>query len=425
MKKLYNLWILALTMVWATACTPEVDDVFDHSAASRINEAIANCQKILKSASNGWVLNYYPATTKEYGGYTMLIRFTEGGQAEVSCDLFKADKKGTGLYDVVNSSGPMLTFNTYNEIFHFFTEPANTLGIGENGTGMEGDSDFLILSCTEQEVVLKGKKTGNKMSMHPLAEGVAWIDYLTGIKKITSEAYPALYEVVINDQVQYTVTQRYHNFILENADGSQVNLPFHYTQEGISFNESLSLSTLNVKNLRWDKDNMRFTSDQLMIRAKTLPETYSRYNKYLGEYIFLYNNGNTTVPVTLEEELFNESYIMKGFPMDIRVRYKATTGSIEITAQPLTDNAKLYAWSLNNEGYLTNTQGVGMEGYLEVSQSGNQSIQTVTLKDNGVWKNYLCDSFVVLDDTTGSTVLQLGYVNGFMRQITEEENPQP
>lgn len=92
--------------------------------------------------------------------------------------------------------------------------------------GMEGDSDFLILSCTSDEVVLKGKKTGNKMIMHPLPENVAWEDYLQSVKQITNEAYPAAYEVVIDGVIQYTVTQRYRKFILENADGSQVNLPF-------------------------------------------------------------------------------------------------------------------------------------------------------------------------------------------------------
>ena len=39
------------------------------------------------SAGNGWVLNYYPAATKAYGGYTMLIRFHKEGTADVSCDL--------------------------------------------------------------------------------------------------------------------------------------------------------------------------------------------------------------------------------------------------------------------------------------------------------------------------------------------------
>lgn len=56
MKKIYNLWILALILIGAGACTSEVDDVFDQSAANRINQSIAEYQEVLRSAGNGWVL---------------------------------------------------------------------------------------------------------------------------------------------------------------------------------------------------------------------------------------------------------------------------------------------------------------------------------------------------------------------------------
>lgn len=55
MKKIYNLWILALILIGAGACTSEVDDVFDQSAANRINQSIAEYQEVLRSAGNGWV----------------------------------------------------------------------------------------------------------------------------------------------------------------------------------------------------------------------------------------------------------------------------------------------------------------------------------------------------------------------------------
>lgn len=421
MKKLYNLCIMVCMMIWAGACTPEVDDAFDKPAANRINEAIAEYKEVLHSATNGWVLNYYPSTTKEFGGYTMLLRFTEEGKVEASCDLFEADKLTSSLYDITNSAGPMLTFNTYNDVIHFFSEPANAMGIGQNGTGMGGDADFLIISCTPEEVILKGKKTGNKMTMHPLPENTVWKDYLTTIKSITSSAYPALYEVVIDGKVQYTVTQRYRNFILENADGSQINLPFHYTTEGICFGEKLALSTLQVKDLHWDQQNMQYTSDHLAIRAKELPKNYTRYKDYAGDYIFIYYNQSKQVKVTLEEELFNESYIMKGFPLDIRIRYKAATGAIGIEYQELSDNKRLLPWALNEEGYLGTTEGSGMEGYMTESTEAGKKYQSIVLEDNGVWGSKTCDSFIAIDNTTGKDVFQIVFAAGFIREIPDGE----
>ena len=174
---------------------------------------------------------------------------------------------------------------------------------------------------------------------------------MQSVKQITNEAYPAAYEVVIDGVIQYTVTQRYRKFILENADGSQVNLPFHYTPEGISFDEPLSLATLDVKELRWEQGSMSFTDDKVTIRARELPKTYSRYEKYIGEYFFVYYQGNTMLPVTLEEELFNESYLMKGLPFDMRIRYNAVAGSISLEYQMLPDGIVLVPWTLQGGGY--------------------------------------------------------------------------
>lgn len=39
------------------------------------------------------------------------------------------------------------------------------------------------------------------------------------------------------------------------------------------------------------------------------------------------------LPVTLEEELFNESYLMKGLPFDMRIRYNAVAGSISLNTK--------------------------------------------------------------------------------------------
>lgn len=233
--------------------------------------------------------------------------------------------------------------------------------------------------------------------------------------------------MVIDGVIQYTVTQRYRKFILENADGSQVNLPFHYTPEGISFDEPLSLATLDVKELRWEQGSMSFTDDKVTIRARELPKTYSRYEKYIGEYFFVYYQGNTMLPVTLEEELFNESYLMKGLPFDMRIRYNAVAGSISLEYQMLPDGIVLVPWTLQGGGYLSQTQGVGMEGYMEEKAAPNPGdshledvTQTVILQDNGMWGKFLCDSFVAIDNNTGKDVLQLAYVTGFFRTFTQQ-----
>ena len=76
---------------------------------------------------------------------------------------------------------------------------------------------------------------------------------------------------------------------------------------------------------------------------------------------------------------------------------------------------------------MSQTQDVGMEGYMEEKAAPNPGdshledvTQTVILQDNGMWGKFLCDSFVAIDNNTGKDVLQLAYVTGFFRTFTQQ-----
>lgn len=409
MRKIYSIWFLLALLAFA-ACSPEEDDLFDKSAAERIDEAIKQDLSVLRGAKNGWVMEYYPSPTKMYGGYTFLVSFGEDWKANVMCDFF-ADGEGVkSEYEVKQSAGVMLTFDTYNEIFHFFSEPSNYLGIGEQGEGMEGDYEFLILECTPEKVVLKGKKTGNKMLMTPLPENEEWAHYMGTVKQIAKEAYPALYDVKVGENVEYTVTQRYHKFVLVNKDGSEKDLPFVYTVEGIKFSEPVTIGGQDVQSLVWDSETMAYANNNIRIVAQELPAGYKKYEELLGEYIFVYGDGNDSAPILLREELFNHSFIMEGFPMDIRVVFKADKGVIGIESQPLEGSVYLCPWALgaSGSGPLTNMSGTGMVGQ-------NLSNGSILLKDNGVWGN-VADSFIAYDLASGSSIFQIAYVVGMIKQ---------
>ena len=51
-KKLYNIFMLLVGVVSFAACTPEVDDAFDQSAAERVEMKMKECREVLTSAPN-------------------------------------------------------------------------------------------------------------------------------------------------------------------------------------------------------------------------------------------------------------------------------------------------------------------------------------------------------------------------------------
>lgn len=409
MKKLYSICFLLVLLTFAS-CSPEEDDLFNQSAAERIDEAIKQDLSILRGAKNGWLMEYYPSPTKMYGGYTFLVSFAEDGQATVMCDFFAADKSTKSQYEVKQSAGVLLTFDTYNEIFHFFSEPSNFLGIGESGKGMEGDYEFLIIECTPEKVILKGKKTGNKMLMTPIPENVEWTQYMAAIKQVAKDAYPALYDVKVGDKTEYTVKQRYHMFVLANKDGSEKNLPFVYTAGGIKFSEPITIGDQQVQSLAWNNENMSYSHDKISIEAQELPVGYTKYEKFLGDYTFVYDDGYKQTAVTLREELFNYSFIMEGFPMDIRVVFKADKGVLGIESQPLEGSVYLCPWALGDAGSgpLTNLSEAGMEGV-------NLANGSILFQDNGVWGD-ITDSFIAYDLVNGTSIFQIVYVVGMVKK---------
>lgn len=403
MKKIYSVCFLFALLAFVS-CSPEEDDLFDKSAAERIDAAIKEDLAILRGAKNGWVMEYYPSETRMFGGYTILVDFNEDGTADVSCDLFEYDKVVSSQYEVKQSTGPVLTFDTYNEIFHFFSEPSNFLGIGDTGKGMEGDYEFLIVDCTPEQVVLKGKKTGTKMIMTPMPENVQWIEYLTNVKAVAKGAYPALYDVKVGGETHYTVKQEHHIFILENKDGSQEKLPFVYTAEGIKFYEPLTIGGHQVQFLNWNEETMAYSNENITIQAQELPAGYKKYEDFLGSYQFVYNSKKV---VTLREELFNSSFIMEGFPMDIRVIYNADKGVISLVTQVLEGSIYLCPWALDAGGSLTNMSGAGLIGI-----NGPNGI--ILFEDNGVWGK-VTDSFIAYDLTQGESVFQIPYIQGMVK----------
>ena len=400
-----------LAVVLLTACTSEVDDVFDKTASERIEETLAADLAVLRSAANGWAMQYYPSATREYGGFTMLVSFGADGKARVSCDeFFDIDKVSESLYEVKQSMGPMLTFDTYNDIFHFFSNPANPMGLGDKGEGMAGDYEFFIEECSAEKVVLKGRKTGNKIVMTPIPEGEKWTDYLGKIKNVRDEAYVASYDVIVGSDVHYTITQRYRKFILANADGSQEELPFIYTTDGIKFYEPVSMAGQTVQEMKWNNTAAEYEGGNVKIKAQALPAGYARYADFAGDYVLVYGN-NSQKAVTLEPEMFNESFIMKGYTYDIRVRYNSTSGTISIQPQNLDGSIYLCAWAYDSGGYLTNQADVaGMTGQMQNYQGRN----IIIFEDNGTW-NYPVDSFIGYDLSTGESVFSIVYLSGMIK----------
>ena len=146
MKKI--LILLALPLLF-NSCLKDDEDKFSKSATERIEEAVKEAITVLQGAENGWRMELYPEGERIYGGYTLFLKFNTDNTVVASSENFAAGKTESSYYSVVAESGPVLAFDTNNDIIHFYSSPTTgaELGIGTSNGGLEGDSDFIVMEA--------------------------------------------------------------------------------------------------------------------------------------------------------------------------------------------------------------------------------------------------------------------------------------
>lgn len=257
MKRIVKSLFILLSVFLYFACTPEEEDIFEKSSANRIEATLKACNDILVGAPNGWLMEYYPASSQQYGGYNVLVSFTSDGKSTVASETYGADETATGFYSLKQSAGLVLTFDTYNKIMHFFSDPANPARIGTNGKGMEGDFEFSVMKAKSDSIILKGKKTGSKIIMTPLTSSVKWDDYLSSLEDLDTEYTVYNSYQYVDGSFKADVTMKYRTFEISYLkDEATVTLtaPFIILADGsIKFYKTIELNGQKIDKLTYKK----------------------------------------------------------------------------------------------------------------------------------------------------------------------------
>lgn len=294
MKRIYNILFTLIAILSFTSCSNDIDEVFDKPSAERVNDAIAEYKTVLTSAENGWLMKYYPKANTKYGGYNLLLKFGTDGNVTAMSDALGADTKATSHYKLEQSASIVLSFDEYNKVIHFFSDPANPDGIGDNGKGMEGDLEFRVLTATADSVVMLGKKRGTKIVMTPMAKDADWAETISHIDDLEQEMQFPRYTCEVND-VKYVATSSYRTitFTSSNAEDGSTTIPYIVTDKGIEFYKPITLNGVTIKGFNYvGGDNYEFdaTSGSAKMYGIIPPLTSQLQN---GNWFFSVNNMGT------------------------------------------------------------------------------------------------------------------------------------
>ena len=217
--KIYNYLISALlvgSIAGFSSCKNEEEDIFDASAAQRLDEYKRQYSAELTADGGKWLMEYF--ANEEEGGYAFVMTFNTDGSVRISGQntwLGHSYKSEVSLWQIIADNGPVLSFNTYNNVFHIMSDPANITGpdapvnpdqdnrdIDETGTGHGGDYEFVIIGLSEdgKTMHLSGKKRLHDIYMRRLEPSVDEIALLSSYEDAAQKTFSNLFpEMLLTD----------------------------------------------------------------------------------------------------------------------------------------------------------------------------------------------------------------------------------
>jgi hypothetical protein len=409
--------------VLATSCAGKEDAIFEDSPAVRMNKTVAECEEVLRSASNGWMGNYYPEVNYKVGGYAMYFKF-EGKNVTISCETQTNVAPGvedTSEWKMDQSQGPVLSIDTYNKVLNYFSEVKNS----SDTDGLAGDYEFIVVSISEDknQITLKGKKRGNELKLTKCASDFNAADYYAGVNRFADSMidYPT-FEISINGEIYGFASIAQRKMTIEWEEGvtaSATDIPFSYTSGAIVFAQPLVISKkaatkaaatddIVLNGLDWDSAKEEYVDNQNLMSLKPkFPEGFQlTYGSILGDWEIEYdatgagssssNEPRQTGHVTFSRNVLGVSYWLSGDVFDfpaMEVKYDALKGCVIIVSSYIPDFVFKYPG--------TNATHIGKDCQLRLYFAGTTTTSITASTDAGLigtWNN----------DEGGKRILTLG-----------------
>lgn len=207
-NRIFIALLLALPALFLQSCLKDQEDVFDSPYSKRVSDFLQQAQDTLVKAPYGWALDYYPESNQSYGGVAYTIRFTRDN-AIVRYENNPDDGEVKSRYSMKDDSGPVLSFDTYNDFLHVYATPKD----GEY-RGKEGDFEFVIDSIGSDRIKLKGKKSENTMYLRKLTADAA--EYMEKVTEVSAD--------FIFSEMKVTVGGKPYSIVITDLDNRQLAL---------------------------------------------------------------------------------------------------------------------------------------------------------------------------------------------------------
>lgn len=395
MKNIINSILIGTAVLGLSACSLHDDtELFGEPAAERLEKNVAADKTLLESAANGWELHLWTGKDYSGGGYTYFMKFAND-KVTVSSDIAPANMKTTSSYDVISDQGPVLTVNTYNEVFHYLAEPSM-----DDDDGEQQDYEFVIMRTTNDSIYLRGKKWGNHMVMTRVAESTSWEDEINKIQQM-DEGLMRTFSLVEGNDTLGGVSLGDDRILTYTDKSGYKKIPYYVSTKGITLAKPLEVNGKAMQELDYDADDMSLNPDgataQGLKLSVKLPKNYMKYSEFAGDYNMTTYWGASKLTLHLVPAGDGKTYLLKGMNanFDLTLTYDKTSGTLSLNTQHLIDMGDkqvwLCGWNAFGEGYLTWSTDAGMI----VSRDTNEAGTVLKFEPND-YVGLTTDSFILV-----------------------------
>lgn len=215
----YIMMGVAVSAIALAGCSKfQEEDLFDESAALRLEHNSQKLQEILLNAPYGWVMQYHTGSgVAVFEGFNIFAKFEQGGKVTLAGDhrYLRNGNAGrytehTSLYEIIREDGLVLAFNTWNDVLTPFVDPVSYWAaptyLNKDGEGMQGDQNLVVKYMGENELVFRGERYDAEI--HMVKADRDWQTYISDTKamkeRITSDNLNSYY-IMSGDETMYLV----------------------------------------------------------------------------------------------------------------------------------------------------------------------------------------------------------------------------
>lgn len=379
MKKIIFYIAAALCMGTAiSSCTNEVDDVFPESAAQRLNKSVAEYTKLLQSSDSGWVMEYFPGHPEALGGFAYTAKFHKGDDVDLrsQVSVFTSRMWPAGMivsskYDVKKEQGVILSFDSYNVPFHFWSAPRNSSSLA-TGFGGDYEFEFLRASADQDTIYLRGKKYGNNMKMYKLKGSAR--EYINNVIDMTDaiQKPDRRYFTINGTQYPFVITDQGIMRVINN-DTTQVlgQGRMIYRQNGFGFYEPVEVNGTKMQDFTYNPENGDLTSQDGAAVIK-MPSVRDQFLNARYDWTFK----DRTSYRTYNSEMFDSLYSKFMYLYD-----PVRKNEVNYTRRLCIFSNKGYGWGEKGTYYIYTNYDKGLLDYWKIDVSLSEDNSVLTLKN--------------------------------------------